>query len=94
MSWQYSYDKTKAIITDDEGYTVAHISVTKNTTAHDDIVKNVRPHTALEFDMKLANCNEHPDENNPSLPCWAIRHDDGKRVTTDELWQLVQQKSR
>lgn len=44
--------------------------------------------------MKLANCNEHPDENNPSLPCWAIRHDDGRRVTTEELWEMVQQKNR
>lgn len=42
--------------------------------------------------MKLANCNEHPDENNPSLSCWAIRHDDGKRVTTDELWALIQKR--
>lgn len=39
--------------------------------------------------MKLANCNEHHDLNR-RLACWALRHDDGRRVTADEMWMIIQ----
>jgi len=34
--------------------------------------------------MKLANCKEHP-ENDPSLSCWAVRHDDGRKASPEEI---------
>ena len=40
--------------------------------------------------MKLANCKEHPDANRPDLPCWALRHDDLRRVTAQEMLDIVQ----
>lgn len=39
--------------------------------------------------MKLANCNEHPDANDQSIPCWALRRDDGRRVTADEMFEII-----
>ena len=39
--------------------------------------------------MKLANCNDHPAENNATLPCWALRHDSGEKVTAQEMYDIV-----
>jgi hypothetical protein len=39
--------------------------------------------------IHLANCNEHPNANDRSLSCWAIRHDDGRRVTPDEAMDEI-----
>lgn len=40
--------------------------------------------------MKLANCNEHLDSNRPDLTCWALRHDDGRRVSDEEMMAIAQ----
>jgi hypothetical protein len=40
--------------------------------------------------MKLANCKEHPDANRNDLTCWALRHDDGRKVTAQEAFDAIE----
>lgn len=44
--------------------------------------------------MKLANCKEHPDANRPDLTCWALRHDDGRKVTAQEAFDAIQERDK
>lgn len=35
--------------------------------------------------LHLGNCNEHPEANDPTISCWAIRDESGRKVGPDEL---------
>lgn len=35
--------------------------------------------------MKLANCIEHPRTVDPTLTCWAVRHENLTRATPEEI---------
>ncbi len=40
--------------------------------------------------MKISNCNDHPDANDPALSCWALRHDDGRLVAPEEALAAIE----
>lgn len=44
--------------------------------------------------MKLANCNAHKGSDDPSLSCWALRHEDGRLVEREGVLSLFAEVRR